>query len=202
MGLFDAIKNAISGSQISEEACYEHVSNEVAQGIIRPGLWAKALAITGYDENKAKAEYLKLRVEALKLEIRENSAQQSRFLKELEKDSWPAYQRGDYPRAFEGFSLSAQKGQATAQYLVGFMCQHGQGIAQDISQAIYWYKAAAAQNNQNAQIELGQICFDQRQYDDAYEWFSRAEKNGHPDAAGRKNSVSKYIKAQRRLIGR
>lgn len=200
MGLFDTIKNTIIGSRVDDEAHYEYVSNEVSQGIIRPGLWAKALAITGHDENRAKGEYLKLRVEALKLEIRENSAQQSRFSKELENDSWPAYQRGDYPRAFEGFSSLAQKGQSTSQYFIGFMLQHGQGVSQDINQAISWYQSAAAQNNKDAEFELGNICYNHNQYDDAYSWFTRAEKNGHEKAATWKNIVYEYIKAQRRLL--
>jgi hypothetical protein len=53
----------------TEEALYATVSDELRRGNIRPGLWAKALAEEGYDEQRAKARYLKLRVQSLRKEI-------------------------------------------------------------------------------------------------------------------------------------
>jgi hypothetical protein len=53
----------------TEEALYAAVGEELRQGNIRQGLWAKALAEEGYDKQKAKARYLKLRVRSLRKEI-------------------------------------------------------------------------------------------------------------------------------------
>lgn len=55
----------------TEEALYAAVGEELRQGNIRQGLWAKALADEGYDEQKAKARYLKLRVRSLRMEVAE-----------------------------------------------------------------------------------------------------------------------------------
>lgn len=53
----------------TEEALYAAVSEEISRGQIRKGLWAKALAEEGYDDVRAKARYLKLRVRALRSEL-------------------------------------------------------------------------------------------------------------------------------------
>lgn len=61
----------IGGEMDTEEALYAAVSEELRQGNIRQGLLAKALAEEGYDEQKAKARYLKLRVRSLRREMAE-----------------------------------------------------------------------------------------------------------------------------------
>lgn len=48
-----------------EERLYQTVFKELEAGKRREGLWAKALTIAEFDEKKAKAEYVKLRVESL-----------------------------------------------------------------------------------------------------------------------------------------
>jgi hypothetical protein len=48
-----------------EEALYEAVVAELAEGVRRPGLWAKAFADTGGDDTRAIALYLKLRAQAI-----------------------------------------------------------------------------------------------------------------------------------------
>lgn len=53
-----------------EEALYAQAALEVAQGDVRPGLWAKATAEADGDERKAQARYLGLRVEQMELQLR------------------------------------------------------------------------------------------------------------------------------------
>ena len=53
-------------SRLLEEKLYELVSKEIESGQKRAGLWAKAIAISDGDEEKTKAEYIKLRVQSVK----------------------------------------------------------------------------------------------------------------------------------------
>ena len=65
MGLFGSAKSKYQ-SNMTEEAIYGIVAEEVTQGKYSQGLYAKALCDVGGDEQKARARYIKLRVEALK----------------------------------------------------------------------------------------------------------------------------------------
>ncbi len=51
-----------------DEPLYDQVAEDLSRGQIRRGLWTKALADTGYDEQKAKAAYIRMRVEDLRSE--------------------------------------------------------------------------------------------------------------------------------------
>jgi hypothetical protein len=50
---------------LDEEVLYEFVVSELAAGVRREGLWAKALVETEGDDQAANARYIKLRVQAL-----------------------------------------------------------------------------------------------------------------------------------------
>jgi len=70
MGLFDKLKRKVettlSESRLEEELLYKHVLEEMEAGIIRDGLFAKALANSSGDEDKAKSLYMKYRVRSVK----------------------------------------------------------------------------------------------------------------------------------------
>jgi hypothetical protein len=53
----------------NEEVIYAQVAKEVAGGDVRPGLWAKALSATEGDEQRARAQYIRLRAEQIKLQL-------------------------------------------------------------------------------------------------------------------------------------
>ena len=57
-----------------EELLYEIVYEEIQRGELRKGLWAKALADADYDDARAKAKYIKLRVKMLRMEFAEQEA--------------------------------------------------------------------------------------------------------------------------------
>ena len=69
MGLLDKLKRKIettlSESRLEEELLYKHVLEEMEAGIIRDGLFAKALANSSGDENKARSLYMKYRVRSV-----------------------------------------------------------------------------------------------------------------------------------------
>ena len=69
MGLLDKLKRKIettlSESRLEEELLYKHVLEEMEAGIIRDGLFAKALANSSGDEDKARSLYMKYRVRSV-----------------------------------------------------------------------------------------------------------------------------------------
>lgn len=57
------MKDAVA--RLTEEALYEQVASEIASGVRREGLWAKALVECGGSPERARALYLRLRVQSL-----------------------------------------------------------------------------------------------------------------------------------------
>ena len=51
--------------RILEEKIYEEVAQEIAEGKLKAGLWAKALAQTDGDEQQAKSAYIKFRFQSI-----------------------------------------------------------------------------------------------------------------------------------------
>ena len=68
MSIFTSAKAKLAAQKLAEEQLYEFAAEEIAANNIRPGLWAKAIAESDGDDAKAKARYIKLRVETMKAE--------------------------------------------------------------------------------------------------------------------------------------
>jgi hypothetical protein len=60
--------------RLSEEKMYQMVNEEMEQGIIRDGLWTKAIAKSGGDDKRTKAHYITLRVQSIIDELEVASA--------------------------------------------------------------------------------------------------------------------------------
>ena len=65
MGIFDKVKKTTIDSRRYEEKLYEVALEEVENGEIRKGLYAKALSKADGDKEKADGTYLKLRVQSI-----------------------------------------------------------------------------------------------------------------------------------------
>jgi len=203
MGLFDSIKHAVSGSTLEEEKYFALVAKEIASGAMRPGLWAMALSESEYNENTAKAIYIKLRVAALKEEVNLLNAVQKATeydQKCLEADAFPAYKRGDYELAFQGFLSLAQKGDVCAQNYLGIMYADGKGVPRDINKAIDLYKKAAYGGEPYAPMNLGNYCLSINDYSSAEQWFAIAEKNGNKEARPRRQKAAELLAEQQRIL--
>src|SRR6185295_14898707 len=94
-----------------------------------------------------------------------------------------AYDRGDYPVAVSLFSPLAEQGLAPAQFNLGVMYRHGEGVPQDIQEAVKWYLKSAEQGYAPAQFNLGVmyrhgegVPQDARE---AVKWYRRAAEQGH-----------------------
>ena len=72
-------------SNLGEEYLYGIVAKEMADSQISPGLYAKALAESDGNEQKAQARYIKLRVGMLKTEAEANWEQQSLQIEQLNR---------------------------------------------------------------------------------------------------------------------
>jgi hypothetical protein len=66
--LFAPTKATQAARKLAEEKLYELAAEEITANNIRPGLWAKAIPESDGDNAKAKARYIKLRVETMKAE--------------------------------------------------------------------------------------------------------------------------------------
>jgi TPR repeat protein len=78
----------------------------------------------------------------------------------------------------ETMMVFAEMGVADAEFQVGTMYNLGQGLSQDDSAAVDWYRKAAVQGHKVAQFYLGRMYLDGRgvhqDYDEAYIWLSIA----------------------------
>ena len=70
------------------------------------------------------------------------------------KDGFKAYFDRDYSAAFKLLQPLAQNGHAEAQFYLGNMYAHGNGLEEDLPEAIHWYQKAADQGSVSAQIAL------------------------------------------------
>ena len=80
----------------------------------------------------------------------------------------------------------AEEGDAEAQYLLGRCYFFGNGIAQDFTEAVSWYRKAAEQGYAAAQDRMG-VCYYwgsgvNQDYTEAVSWFRKAVEQGYPDA--------------------
>ena len=57
-------------------------------------------------------------------------------------------------KAFELYQKAANLGNDVAQYNLALVYENGDGIVQDIDQAIYWYRKSAEQGYQSARNKL------------------------------------------------
>ena len=84
----------------------------------------------------------------------------------------------------------ANSGNAFAQYRLGMLYFHGQGVGEDEKIAIYWWKKAAAQGNVESMFQLGSAFLFGNQIAkfvpdpdrEAAMWYFQAASAGHAEA--------------------
>jgi TPR repeat protein len=110
-----------------------------------------------------------------------------------------AANKGDYQTAFKEWEPLAEQGYASAQFNLGIMYDNGQGIAQNYTQALYWYNKAAAQGFASAQYNLGVMYAMGKgipqNYKIAYILFNLAASNGSNDTENRDKVLTKLSPA-------
>jgi hypothetical protein len=98
------------------------------------------------------------------------------------------------------YKQAAKKGDAIAQYTLGYMYLIGQGVPRDDEQAAYWYKKAAEQGEVSAQFNLG-VMYSKgigviQNYKLAYVWDNLAAAQGHESAIREKKIIGKKLSPQ------
>lgn len=97
-----------------------------------------------------------------------------------------AYKSGDFETALAEWTLPAEQGNAQAQYNLGFMYYHGEGVSQNDEIAVMWFSKAAQQGYAYAQTDLGTMYLLGRgvpQNDKtAVMWYTKAAEQGHAQA--------------------
>ena len=73
----------------------------------------------------------------------------SAYASDIEK-GFDAYENGDYAEAVKWFRLSAEQGDAKAQFNLAVMYANGQGVIQDDVYAHMWWNIAAANSDSEA----------------------------------------------------
>jgi len=114
----------------------------------------------------------------------------------------------DYKTAVKWYKLSAEQGDASAQYNLGVMYDEGEGVPQDYKTAVKWYTLAAEQGDASAQNSLGVMyvkgegVVQDNVY--AHMWWNIATSQGDKDATINRDTVAKdmtpsQIKKAKRL---
>ena len=97
-----------------------------------------------------------------------------------------AYKAGKYKAALKEFLPLAKNGDASAQSNLGLMYDNGNGVAQDYSQAVYWYRKAADQGHASAQYNLGNMYYNgqgvAQDYSQAVDLYRKAGTQGDSGA--------------------
>ncbi|HIB42688.1 MAG TPA: hypothetical protein EYO37_01705 [Nitrospina sp.] len=94
-----------------------------------------------------------------------------------------AISRGDYKTAFEIWLSLAKRGNNAAQFNLGLMYDKGDGVNQDFSKAVKWYRLAAIQGNADAQLNLGLMYYNgvgvPKNYKRAARWYLYSARQGN-----------------------
>ncbi|MDD5385141.1 MAG: tetratricopeptide repeat protein [Gallionella sp.] len=88
----------------------------------------------------------------------------------------------DSAAALKEFKPLAAKGDARAQFELGYMHERGKGVPQDYVEAASWYRKSAEQGNASAQFHLGQM-YDigkgaPQDYTEAASWYRKSAEQG------------------------
>jgi len=85
----------------------------------------------------------------------------------------------DPRKAFLLNAQAAESGMCDAVLAMGWFYLNGVGVEKDSQQARRWYRKSARQGDPRAMFSLGQMAYDQQEFEDALVWFTRAADKGH-----------------------
>lgn len=97
-----------------------------------------------------------------------------------------ALEAGNYAEAYCEWKPLAERGNAEAQYHLGWLYANGNGLAVDIRTALDWWGRAARQGHADAQFAIGLAYTTgegmKKDLDEAVGWYLAAARQGHQDA--------------------
>ena len=102
---------------------------------------------------------------------------------EIWKRIYQALDDGDYEVMVALLRPLAEKGNAEAQFRLGYCYENGEGMAQDYTQAVYWYEKSAMQNYAGAECNLGWLYETGKgvaqDYGKAFAWYEKSALQGN-----------------------
>ncbi len=103
----------------------------------------------------------------------------------------------DYKQAVKWYRLSAEQGNADAQFNLGQMYRRAEGVSQDYKEAIKLYRLSAEQGNADAQYNMG-VAYGNgegvlRDYVRAHMWVNLAASNGYDEGAEARDIVAEKM---------
>jgi TPR repeat protein len=111
-----------------------------------------------------------------------------------------AYERSDYDAALRMFKQLAAEGDALSQLYVGSMHERGEGVPQNVQEAIHWYQMSSEQGNVDAQINLAELysAGDLIPQDlvQAYVWWTLAAAQGEVSAQKSRLIITEKMTAE------
>lgn len=97
-----------------------------------------------------------------------------------------ALERGHYATAMRIWTAAAEQGDARAQNNIGYMHEHGFGVAQSYARAMEWYRRAANTGLAHAQHNIGMLYHSgygvAENHREALRWFRLAAEQTLPEA--------------------
>ena len=94
-----------------------------------------------------------------------------------------AYEQKDYGRAMNELTPLAHAGNVEARVLLGKMYMLGQGVPKDADLGLKWFRAAADQENAQAQFFLGAMyLLPAKDVHEGLRWLRLSAEQGTPDA--------------------
>ena len=95
----------------------------------------------------------------------------------------------------------AERGDADAQWFLGYCYEKGKGVAKDYTEAVKWYRKSAEQGYAEAQFDLG-LCYAQGlgvPKDDviAYMWYNLGAASGDEGAKHNRDTLEKKMTAEK-----
>jgi hypothetical protein len=120
----------------------------------------------------------------------------------LESDKWVSYAQARLPKGsqpqpggdapdvtheqIEEYTRKAEAGDVDAQYNLGIIHYHGEGVPRNFEEALVWFLKAAEQNDADAQYNLGFMYGRgegvKKDHDQSVAWFTKAAEQGHTGA--------------------
>ncbi len=97
-----------------------------------------------------------------------------------------AYLAGNYAAAYELWRPLTEQGDVVAIFNVGVLYAHGRGVAQDLPEAVNWFRRAAELGYAPAQFNLGAAYRDgsgvEVDLQQTLRWWTKAAVQGHPQS--------------------
>lgn len=85
----------------------------------------------------------------------------------------------DEKRSFDANAQAASAGFRDAVLAMGWYYLNGVGVPKDVDEAKRWYRKSVRQKEPRAMFSLGQIAYEEGNFEEAREWFQSAKEKGH-----------------------